>query len=438
MAIIDLRNNTIAQYKMNDNLPTQNVINEFGTDGTNQVNTDSRDTTGKINGALIFNGSSDYIDTDQSFQSTFRNSFSINCWIRPDDGQPSTNNYICGTSLSSNFYQFSVRLFTTGITATYDPGAGIIITSTPSGFVDGVETWHMLTILFEKNVGVVPSVLSLYLDGSFQNSNSSIINPDFLNSTAFFIGALSDGAIVTPGTYFSGDIDNVCLFDKVLSQDEIQFLYNHNEGTEELYGEILPTNQGEIANNNFFATIGDYDTRSTFPNNASKLLFSSVTSDMILRTANNQFNHIMVSGVPLSVSPCFYSNETSKFRTEDSRDRPNLTYFYALDVIAIDGVSHQTLTPEERTTQWNDAKLFKNRWNAKDYLNTVESVLEAVPTDTNNLFGSTLGLGQYGELLFNKTSYTIDQVDEFKEVAFMNNIVSVGRIGNEYYLIITT
>jgi len=39
-----------------------------------------------------------------------------------------------------------------------------------------------------------------------------------------------------------------------------------------------------ITNNNFFATIGDYDTRSTFPDNASKILFSFIDSNQILRT----------------------------------------------------------------------------------------------------------------------------------------------------------
>jgi len=66
----------------------------------------------------------------------------------------------------------------------------------------------------------------------------------------------------------------------------------------------------------------------------------------------------MVSGMPLSVSPCFYSNQTTKFRTDDSRDRPDLTYFYAIDVIYVPNVSNQTLTDTERTSQFNDTKLF--------------------------------------------------------------------------------
>ena len=55
----------IAHYKLNDNLATDVVIDETGNNnGTAQQNTEDISTVGKINGALTFNGSSDFINID--------------------------------------------------------------------------------------------------------------------------------------------------------------------------------------------------------------------------------------------------------------------------------------------------------------------------------------------------------------------------------------
>ena len=425
---VDLRPNTIAQYKMNDNAANTIVVNEFGTNGNYNVNNTSVKTvTGKINTALYFDGTApDYIDTNQKFSSIFSNSFSINFWIKPDDGQPAVPKFIFGQTNVGD--EMMIFMTLTNIVGSYETGSDTLTIGCLHGFKNGQEDWHMITVTIIKSGN--NATIFIYIDGTEVIRSGLVANilmQNYVSSSNITIGKTNETS-----SSFAGDMDNVCIFDKVLTQADIDFLYNSGDGTENLV-EI----KGVATRNNFFATVGDYDTREGTPDNASKLLFSNIPSDAILRTANNDFNHVMISGVPISVSPCFYSNQTTKFRIDNSRDFPDLTYFYAINVISVDDVSNQTLTPEERKTQFNDAKLYVNRWNALNYLNTTETGLPSVPTDTTNLFGSTIGLGQYGELIFNKTSYTISQIEEVKEVAFMNNIVSVGRIGNNYYLIIT-
>lgn len=192
----------------------------------------------------------------------------------------------------------------------------------------------------------------------------------------------------------------------------------------------------KLVEHNFFATIGDYDTRNETPDNATKLPFTKVATNNILRTANNQFDHIMVNGLPLSVSACLFDSEVSKIK-DGNGDRISINYFYVLDIISIDNVSNQTINDEQRLAQVNNVKLFINKWNARHYLNTVEFETDANPKNIINLYGTAMATGEYRELIFNKTAFDIDQVEEFKEVAFNNNLVSVGRIGNKYYLITT-
>jgi hypothetical protein len=199
----------------------------------------------------------------------------------------------------------------------------------------------------------------------------------------------------------------------------------------------VETYQNELVSNGYFSTIGDYNTRNGTPANATKLVFSSIDSNSILRTSNNQFDHVMVQGMPLSASACLFETESEKFITGTGATQP-INYFYALDVIVANKVSHQTLTDEERIVRLKDSMLYVNRWNAINYLNVVEFEPNPNPKGLITLFGSTMATGEYGELIFNKTSYTIDDVEEIKEVAFETGLVSVGRIGNEYYLIVTT
>lgn len=200
---------------------------------------------------------------------------------------------------------------------------------------------------------------------------------------------------------------------------------------------IAPALIKNIIPNGYFATDGDYDTRNETPANAAKLLFSPIASNNILRTANHQFNHVMIQGMPQSASRCLFETESEKFITGIGSTQ-SINYFYALDVIVANNVSHQTLTDEERIVRLKDTMLYISRWNAINYLNTTELAVTPNPKGLITLFGSTMATGEYGELVFNKTSYTIDGVEEIKEVAFETGLVSVGRIGNNYYLIVTT
>lgn len=195
--------------------------------------------------------------------------------------------------------------------------------------------------------------------------------------------------------------------------------------------------EDQLVESNFFATVGDYNTNNETPNNASLLPYTIITSDNILRTTNNMFDHIMINGMPISVSACFFESSIEKFRSGLGTEQP-INYFYAIDIIRTLNVPHQTLSDAERTIGFVNAKLFTNRWQAINYLNTVEFETTANPKNLITLFGTTMATGEYGELIFNQTSFTIDDVEEFKEVAFGNNLVSVGRIGNNYYLITTT
>jgi len=75
----------ISHWKMNDNLATTNVIDSVGdNDGTAAQNTDQLDTTGKINGALTFNGTADVVSCGSTGFPDAAEDRTICLWIYPD------------------------------------------------------------------------------------------------------------------------------------------------------------------------------------------------------------------------------------------------------------------------------------------------------------------------------------------------------------------
>ena len=64
-AVADLASSCVGHWKMNDNEPNTTVVDSSGNGnyGTAQQDTNGLHTTGKIDGALTFDGSGDFIGT---------------------------------------------------------------------------------------------------------------------------------------------------------------------------------------------------------------------------------------------------------------------------------------------------------------------------------------------------------------------------------------
>jgi hypothetical protein len=228
----------ISQYKMNDNLATKNVIDAQGfSDGTNLANTSARATTGKINGALQFNGlagdsGGDYIDTNNSFQSTFKNSFSINFWHKMTEGDPNSIDFF-----GQDFNQDHVAAFiSTGtVELSYRSGGSLATAVTTSPYISGQETWHMLTLTVNED-DAANVTAKVYNDGvEIATVTSAVVMNDFAPINNLTIGTEEVGSV---NDNFYGDMDNFCIFEKTLTQDDIDFLYNNGNGTEALSGNI--------------------------------------------------------------------------------------------------------------------------------------------------------------------------------------------------------
>ena len=233
---IDLRANCVAQYKMNDNAASTTVVDSQGfSNGTAQQNTSVLHATGKIGGALTFNGTSDYVDTNSTFVSVFQNSFTISVWARPSALQSSSIIGFYSSGLDDPLIyvgdlnrRMEAEYKINSTTFFYKSSSPTNINSSP------YTAWGHLIFRATK-LSSSQASFGIFINNSQIGTDQTVdLNmADFSLAGNILIGNDS----VSSPYFFTGDIDNVCIFNKALSTDEIAFLYNNGNGTENLFEE---------------------------------------------------------------------------------------------------------------------------------------------------------------------------------------------------------
>ncbi len=178
-----------------------------------------------------FDGSDDYIDTNATFQSTLRGSFTISLWIKPDDGIPGTTEALIGVfdTAGANSLMVVEILDTTGkVRFQYisEGNAGTAAREN-TGFSNGQETWHHVAVTIDSTIEGEGAKL-IYIDGDlstldFDGDTTGVTSSEFTTADNIFTGALNtDG---TDGSNFEGLMDDVRIFDVVKSAAEIKSIY---------------------------------------------------------------------------------------------------------------------------------------------------------------------------------------------------------------------
>ena len=190
----------VALYRLNSNAADSSG-NHNGTA------TDVTYVSGHIDNAASFNGSSSYV-TNSTLFSGITNQITISAWLKKDGiGTVSLlNNY---TGAQTNFIDFQLMHPNGNYYINYGNESSRMTGTVPSTWYD--NTWHHFALVKST------TTLTLYVDGvSFhtQSDSSSITSGAFAN-------------IGKQNTIFStGQIDQVRLFDRDITAEEVTTLYN--------------------------------------------------------------------------------------------------------------------------------------------------------------------------------------------------------------------
>ena len=210
----------VSYYKLDET--TGAVVDELGTnDGTNYGST--RGETGIINYSFYFDGSNDYVGVPHDASLQITGNLSVSLWFYIDaftTGNQIIEYRASGESEATN-YLYSWLINSDG-SASYghEYGAG---QDEWRNYNPGLNTgeWYHLAMVRDVNL----NEYNIYLNGEESDTWSFVNDPSGGSS-----GSLRIGGDTLTGKYHDGRIDEAGIWDRVLTFDEINQLYNSGVG----------------------------------------------------------------------------------------------------------------------------------------------------------------------------------------------------------------
>ncbi len=215
-------------------------------------------TTGQINGALDFDGVDDYVDCGDSASINNLSTFSVSLWFKADtiSTQVQYPHLICQKNLPDYGWtlllhggysrQVASRLMTSGVPAL-----------STTNFVPDVDQWYHAVMTYDDTGD---REIHIYIDGiecSYFEHDAATGTMRFHPSIKTIIGNRAGG-----DWGWDGLLDEVAIYDRALSSEEIQELYQ--AGLAELaFLEIVGPDQVAEDSQAQYKAIAVYDNDST-------------------------------------------------------------------------------------------------------------------------------------------------------------------------------
>lgn len=174
--------------------------------------------TGKVNYALDFDGTDDYVDMGDPADGSLdvgNNNISLEAWIKTSS---STDQRIIAkkTNVAANA-GYSLRINSSGeINVTFADGSSSHDNST-SGVDYADDQWHHVVATYVQGLES-----KIYVDGNLVDTGSSSFDGNMNSSNNLRIGSYSGG-----GEYFNGLIDEAKIYLYALSDEQVKSSYNN-------------------------------------------------------------------------------------------------------------------------------------------------------------------------------------------------------------------
>ncbi|MDP3015411.1 MAG: LamG domain-containing protein, partial [bacterium] len=201
----------VGYWKFNETSGT-NAYDASGRGNNGTLTNGPTWTTGKVGGALSFDGVDDYVDAGNAASLNITGEITLEAWIYTTTYAYPTNEGMIVNK--ENSYEFAIQKTTGALIAA-------IKDSNPwawrGSIVVPLNQWKHLTITYAANVEkhYIDSILveSFALSGGLQGSAQGL-------------RISARGAPGTPTSFFNGIIDEVRIYNRALSAAEISAIYN--------------------------------------------------------------------------------------------------------------------------------------------------------------------------------------------------------------------
>jgi len=359
-----------AWYHLNES--SGSVASDSSGNGRNGTTVNSPSwVSGKLNNCLTLNGTNQYVNLGNIANFERTDSFSLEAWVKTTKiGEDiltkySTKGYIFYVASGGKIY-FTVRNTAgTNEASRYSQGA------VASG------NWTHIVVTYDgssSNTGI-----KIYINGVDDTDITSGVNT--LSATIITSTQLDIGGRGSSGN-FSGDIDEVVVYDKTLSASEVLARYNSGSGTESMPGVYDTSNPTVYPSTGFAFTseITEFTSTSTKPTDTEIKFHVSADDGVTWKywngsnwvATNDSYSQANIASEVHSNIESLASSGTFKFRallhTDDESKTPELDNIYiAVATYASSG---------EIEMNWDIQPTYNF-----EYLSITETVIE--PTDTN-------------------------------------------------------
>ncbi len=231
----------IAHYKMNDNAASTDVIDsKGGNTGTASVNTSGLTAAGKVNEALLLDGSTDYVTIDSIDEINFdtNENFTIAFWMKAPLTQTDTsgdsNAIISKWNASGDAYPYVLR-----IQNQTDASPGVLefkrydLTNNPTAASSTLLNDNVLHHIFMMKDG---NDIKIFVDNTLEDTETDTTTATTKTSADVTLSRRGNGDIPCDVT-----IDEVRFYNRALSSGERASVFNSGTGTEttELFRETI-------------------------------------------------------------------------------------------------------------------------------------------------------------------------------------------------------
>jgi hypothetical protein len=217
-AMADLSNGLVAYYPFNGNV---NDESGNGNHGTVVGATLTDDRFGNLKSAYSFDGADDFIAIQDNNSLDLTNEITIGLWVKPRVLPSNYHNIISkgDPPRHNNNAPWQVTIDGNGNLGVYrlkDDN----YSSERNVYVLPINQWTYITLKFEIGTEKVSVYKNAILVRQWNKSNSI-----FVDEVDITIGAQTWDGVIAPGYFFNGVIDELRIYNRALSESEIQQLY---------------------------------------------------------------------------------------------------------------------------------------------------------------------------------------------------------------------
>ena len=285
-----------------------NANDESGNNNNGTVNgaTPTTDRFGNAGKAFSFDGVDDIVNTNYSGVNG-RKSRTVSFWYNPASLQTDNSKTMVGYGESSSGDQCGKR-FDCTLFQNASPSIDLASSYVTYNYSNSVGNWHHYLVTYDSTFGTSPTNIKMYIDGIIQTNILSSTLTCEINTGDIVPVSFGGPYLVTTGHNFHGSLDDIAIYNRALSQQEITALYQSANTTANCPTFPASLTQGlvgywpfcgnaldESGNNNHGTVNGATLTTDRFGNQGSAYGFDGVSNfielpDSVLPSVNKSYS----------------------------------------------------------------------------------------------------------------------------------------------------